>query len=768
MPDQPKGSTASGINQTLQWVRRNDFKPVPLFHRSKAAINRNYVDPGYVPPDDSLWHANDYGLGLVTGPAHSGPIDADLDSPEGIHFGSLFLPPTQAVFGRASKVDSHRLYRVEEPTFEKIAFIDPMSKETILELRGDGGHQTVMPGSVHEGTGEDIKWSTVPFPTVPTVTSEVLRKAATKVAICSVIARHIWQEGYHNEPCKHLSGMFYRNDWPVEEACEIIQAVMDYTGDKDKSRIPTIKATYRRGDQGQMLTGSVKLREQLGESKGIVVDYILRWLGAPDVAWVGEFNETFAVSMVAGSFRIANTEVPPGEPPVFLHKEDFLNRYSNDYINIPGSDKPVSKARLWLSSPRRRTYDDVRFIPGGEPDFKVGKRNVLNSWTGWAAPPSKDGSCEAWLTLLRDVICGGNDEQYVWMLHWFANILREPQNKCGTAPVLIGEEGAGKSLLVRYFGHILGSNYVVASNEEHIRGKFNKHMATALLLHSEEALYGGDQRHAAIIRSLITDEYMMVEAKGVDAERARNYARLILSSNKTHAAPVALGDRRYTVFMMGDRSVKENETLRDAVLAEEKNGGPAALHHYLTTMDYDPQLPRSNLKNKELLQVKELNLDPIVLWWQKRLETGHVLDSYLRGMTKPAGHHWPDVVSLRALEASYAIYLDTNGIRRPINPFQIRSTLSQMLGGLELDLRRQRYNDLIMEENVSRHAHNLGDGQGRQSSIMNMPTLAKCRKHFEKYIGQELNWDAEPKSDDTKNDDPDPDGKRGNRNSDDF
>ena len=249
-------SSSDAVLQTLAWMRKHGFRPVPLHPRSKAAINRSYVDVGYKPPDDALWQNNDYGVGVVTGPAHSGPVDVDLDCEEAVYFARTFLPPTDAVFGRDGKPASHYLYRVDAPTFDKRAFNDPAGESTIIEARGDQGHQTVMPGSLHEDTGEFIRWDNVPFPDVPTVAADQLMRAVRKVAIATLIVRHVWQPGYHNAPCKHLSGVFYYLDWPLEEAVQMIEAVMAYTNDRDKSRIPTVRATYKRAAEGTKVSGA--------------------------------------------------------------------------------------------------------------------------------------------------------------------------------------------------------------------------------------------------------------------------------------------------------------------------------------------------------------------------------------------------------------------------------------------------------------------------------------------------------------------------------
>jgi hypothetical protein len=731
----PASSSSDAVLQTLAWMRRQGFHPVPLHVRSKAAISRAYVDKDYKPPADEFWQNNDYGIGIVTGPAHSGPVDVDLDCDEAVFFARVFLPPTDAVFGRAGKPASHYLYRVEAPQFEKRAFNDPIPSPTapageacIIEARGDNGHQTVMPGSLHEGTGELIRWDTVPFPDVPTVAPDLLMRAIRKVAVATLIARHVWQPGYHNAPCKHLSGVFFYLDWSQDEAEEMIRAVMDLTGDADKSRLPTVRTTYKRAAQGRKVSGAGVLRKEL--KNDALVDRLLDWAGSPTVNLLQEYNERFAVVNVGGRFRIADVDVAAGEPPTFYPKDDFLNLTATDYMTI--DDKPVSKGKVWLANARRRSYRSVDFLPGVE------ESDVLNLWTGWAVKP-RDGVCDAWIDLVGEVICGGDEQLYNWLCHWFANIVREPMNKSLTAPVIVGVEGAGKSLMLNYFGRILGPAYVVVTKEDHIVGRFNQHMGSTLLLHSEEALYAGDKKHAGIIRSLITDPYHMFEQKGVDAKKVRNFLRLALTSNEVYAAPAKPGDRRYTVIDMGDRIASQK--LIKAVLEEMQGDGPAALHHALLNMEYDPAICRTNVKNASLLSLKTTNLTPVENWWMDVLTSGMVLPDYLNWATKPEKDDWPEVVSSVALHVSMMLKLRERNVRSVPSEQVLAFNLARFIGAA-LHKGQRSYDNPLLDD----FPQPVKMMNARQNSILNMPSLADCRAAFEKYLGQKIEWpkDAPP------------------------
>lgn len=734
-----KRASSPEVLATLAWMRARGIKPVPVHKASKAATSREYAQKDYEPPDDSFWRNNDLNIGALLGPKTGGPVDVDLDCTEAIFFAPYFLPPTEAVFGRKSKPRSHYLYRVASAEMLKQAFMDPVKDDqgrssTLLEIRADGGHQSVFPGSIHETSKEQIAWADKPFPELPVVDETVLVQAVKKIAVASLVARHMWLSGQRNEIVKHLAGMLAHIDWTEDETVQLVEAVQAYDGDDDKTRVITVRTTYKKFNGGAKVTGAPTLRKMLADDR--VVDKILELAGSPTVNLIHELNAQFAVVDFEGKYRIAKFSTTPSEPPSFYAHDDFVGLNSVDVLEV--DDKRIPKVRVWLASNRRRQYDRVDFMPGVEDHPKV-----LNLWTGWATKPDPKASCAAWLELMHEVVCGGDDDSFKWMLHWFANIVREPMSKSMTSPVLIGVQGAGKSMALGYFGKILGAGYTVITNDEQITGKFNKHLATTLLLHSEEALFGGDKKHRGIIKSLITDEYRMLEPKGVDAKRVHNYLRLILASNEPHAAPAEANDRRFTVLDMKAR--KLTDALRDRVLKEMREGGPGALLHHLQTMDYDPQVPRTNLKSDALASLKAINFTPMETWWLETLMSGQLLPDYLSWAQKPSEDPWTSVVGSKALYVSLIVNMQHLNQRNPPNYAMFASQLNKFVG-VQLKRRTARFSNPIME-GAPQIVKTMSD---MQNAIYNMPSLAECRAAFEKTVGHVIDWPEDEPEDEKK------------------
>jgi hypothetical protein len=117
-------------------------------------------------------------------------VDADLDCVEALALADIYLPMTGAIFGRASKPRSHRLYIAQGAVFE--GFFDPIARKTVLELRADGAtggrHLTIVPPSV--ANGERREWcGDVIEPTV--IDHRVLRRRCVSLAIACLVHRYV-------------------------------------------------------------------------------------------------------------------------------------------------------------------------------------------------------------------------------------------------------------------------------------------------------------------------------------------------------------------------------------------------------------------------------------------------------------------------------------------------------------------------------------------------------------------------------------------------
>src|SRR5215471_15273964 len=143
-------ATADGrqLLAAAQQYRGHGWQVVPIPHREKGPNRRGWGNLRLTLADlPTAFRNDDNNIGVLLGPPSGELVDIDLDCPEALGLADLYLPKTSAEFGRRSKQRAHRLFVALDAVFE--AFADPISGETLLEVRArgrDGGaHQTVFP-----------------------------------------------------------------------------------------------------------------------------------------------------------------------------------------------------------------------------------------------------------------------------------------------------------------------------------------------------------------------------------------------------------------------------------------------------------------------------------------------------------------------------------------------------------------------------------------------------------------------------------------------
>ncbi len=171
----------------LDYVRRG-LRIVPIPCGEKVPNFAGW--PNFKATSENIDRFTGMNIAVLLGPRSGELVDIDLDCLEAIQIADLYLPKTDAEFGRPSKPRSHRLYispgAIHEP------FADPISGKMLLELRADGrtggAHLTMLPPSITDGEQRSWHGDTI-APAV--VSTAALRLAAAWLAIGCLISRYV-------------------------------------------------------------------------------------------------------------------------------------------------------------------------------------------------------------------------------------------------------------------------------------------------------------------------------------------------------------------------------------------------------------------------------------------------------------------------------------------------------------------------------------------------------------------------------------------------
>jgi hypothetical protein len=432
---------------------------------------------------------------------------------------------------------------------------------------------------------------------------------------------------------------------------------------------------------------------------------------------IERMNGKHAIVRMGGK-TLAMTFSPDGKVD-FGKVADLHLYYANQPMPKPaGGVEPISA--WWLKHPERRTYGGgVVFAPG-----RPVKPDTYNLWTGFAVEPDPTASCRLFLDHILTVVCSGDQEQYRYVMGWFAHMIQRPDEKPGVALVLKGQKGAGKDTVAEYVGALFPKHYVMVNRMEQLTGKFNAHQSQALLLHVEEGFWAGDRAAAGSLQSVITAPTSLIEPKGIDPFMVDSFLRVFISSNEKWVVPTSPDERRYAVFNVSDCHLQDKPYFR-ALRAEMEGGGLGALLHHLKTFDLSDFDVRAVPNTTGLADQKAAGLKGARAFWYELLDSGDLTDD--DGQTRD----WASGPLRVGIERLHQLYKDWMGERRSFGHGQIESKVA--------------FGRELQQLCPSKRTGQMGTYPNRHE-VHKLPALATCRADFDKAMGSALSW--EPIDDD--------------------
>lgn len=338
---------------------------------------------------------------------------------------------------------------------------------------------------------------------------------------------------------------------------------------------------------------------------------------------VAELNEEWAIVIVGGKVRVLATKLSrePDRDLVLMTVDDFKNATMNKrtlVTNAQGKPTVVPKSAVWLVDPNRKEFPmGITFYPGKPTEFD----GYFNQWGGWSMEP-KAGDWSKLRNHIFEIICRKNQSHFEWLLDWMADMLQDPANPKGTAVVMKGPEGAGKGMFMNAMGKMMGRHYKHLTQERHLTGNFNAHLGDALLVFADEAIYGGCRKTAGSLKSIVTEDRLILEKKGIDAVSYRNCMRLGIASNEDWFIPAGPQSRRWFVLEVSGLKIDDRKYF-DAIFDEMDDGGVEAMMHDLMKREIKNDLRKA--PETELLFDQRASYsasDSMVQWWTSCLEKG--------------------------------------------------------------------------------------------------------------------------------------------------
>ena len=361
---------------------------------------------------------------------------------------------------------------------------------------------------------------------------------------------------------------------------------------------------------------------------------------------------------------------------------------------------------------------------------------TLNIWRGFNVK-AIPGSCSRFKYHLEFVICQGNREHYDYVLNWCAFAVQHPELAAEVALVFRGEKGCGKGIFFRTIVHLFGAQRhgMQITSSTHLVGHFNAHLRDLVVLFADEAFFAGDVKSEGVLKGLITEPHLTIEAKYHDAKNTPNRLHVMMATNKEWVVPATKDERRW--FILDVPSTYVGDAAYFAAMQEQlDNGGYEALLYELQLRALRDFHPRRMPKSDALHDQIQHSLKPEAKWWADVLHRGGIgvphdgvgltparLDQGVLVPPELDGFNWPDEGKFTSslLYAADLDYCAKHKVQRPLNEI----TLGRFLGTLRQDECR------ISVQNKGRfRGHEFG-------------AIAVARQTFNEEMGLRIDWPVE-------------------------
>jgi hypothetical protein len=448
------------------------------------------------------------------------------------------------------------------------------------------------------------------------------------------------------------------------------------------------------------------------------------------------FNEKYAVVNEAGKivvYRPKRDEQLDRDVIERIQFEDFrrmfMNRRIQAGVDKKGNPKLQDIGSLWLGHPDRRQHlGGVVMDPTGKAPA-----DCWNLWRGFAVDP-RSGDWSLMRDHIRDVICSGNQELFDYVMGWLARMVQHPDRPGEVALVLRGKKGTGKGTLGNWLDKLLGQHGVHITHAKHLVGNFNAHLRDAVFVFADEAFFAGDKQHEGVLKALITEPTLMIEAKYQNAVSVRNMTHILMASNSDWVIPASSDERRYCVMDVSEARMGDIPYF-DAIHAQMEAGGLAAMLHDLLTYDLSSFDFRTVPQTEALADQKRHSLDSAHRWLLAVLHRRFVWRSRHGASVFT---DWSEFVPTELLNRSYGQWCSDTRERWPMS----REQLGVFLKGIYKPHRPQGFHPVYEIDVIDPQEKKAAHLQFRPYGYLIGP-LDEAQAAFEKKTGITFDWGSE-------------------------
>ncbi|MGD8615835.1 MAG: DUF5906 domain-containing protein [Gammaproteobacteria bacterium] len=316
--------------------------------------------------------------------------------------------------------------------------------------------------------------------------------------------------------------------------------------------------------------------------------------------------------------------------------------------------------------------DSVTYLVNGPEAVPEDGIQKLNLWNRHKITPM-EGDISAFLEHI-EYLFEGEPEAKDYFLDWMAHVVQHPDIKILVAPLLIGGQGIGKSVIGAIMRGVLGFRNVTTVENSELQGAYNEWMRHTALVVIEELVALGRTETMNKRKWLITEREVRINRKYLPVIPMPNRANFLFFSNHTNAAKLENDDRWYFVHVSEARPLQAEYYARLWGSVKSPDG-IAAIAHYLHARDLSKFSPNSRppmTKGKELVIQESRSPAEVALY------------TLFEEERKPFDR---DLLTIESVRAHINGNLQFLGIQRAVTPNAVRRFL-QEIGAINLGQKR--------------------------------------------------------------------------------
>ena len=332
---------------------------------------------------------------------------------------------------------------------------------------------------------------------------------------------------------------------------------------------------------------------------------------------------------------------------------------------------------------------------------------------------------------IYEIICNRNEDQYEYLLNWYARMLQYPNEQGGSVLAFQGAQGAGKNTLTNVFCKILGKNALDIANGNLIFGNFNNILADKIYVNFNEAIFSGDKKGQGQFKTLTTEDHIVINRKNKDELKIKNTLHLSLVSNHEALAPIDPGDRRIAVYDVSSKMLgKKNNWYFDNLYNEMNNGGVEHFASDLLNRNLDKfrisELPKEHSSASAVVSTLDFG-NIIYKWWYECL-----LDNSLFGFSSGPLTESKTLVDLMLLGSFGAI--PTKILHESYINYMHQLNRKNMLSQIA-------FSRLLMRVAYDKKVVKWGEGDKKAHNCLVFEGLEMGRERFSKFLNQKVSWE---------------------------